>query len=152
MEYANTSSLDAARNFIQQGSHQQAWYILDQMLKYNPPEAEAYFLLSLISDDPDECVHLLNNALSIDPRHVAARRRLNDLRPQAAPQWKASSPKTPTPSTPMPPVPPLVTANPVIKNVSVAESPVLASLPEGIKLTAKGISYQFSGSRLVPFM
>lgn len=91
MDYINSDLLHTARECIQQGSYQQAWYILDQIVRYGSPNSEAYYLLSTITSDKQEQITLLQKALKITPDYAAARNMLADLQRTSQPKANVST-------------------------------------------------------------
>ncbi|RMG94693.1 MAG: hypothetical protein D6706_13405 [Chloroflexi bacterium] len=80
-------AIDATRN----GNTKQAIRLLTEILKENPDETHAWFLLSHLVDSPSKKMAYLRKVLALDPEHPKARQRLAYL--QAVEQESTSEPE-----------------------------------------------------------
>src|SRR5262249_49193119 len=68
-------------DFISKGNRAQAQTIIADILQADPRNAEAWYLTSLLTDDPVKQAQALQRALAVDPSHAGARSALTKLQP-----------------------------------------------------------------------
>ena len=97
-------SLTQAIEAFSSGDKSSAMEILNGIVKRDPQNEQAWFLLSSITDETKETIYCLERALAINPDNHIAQRQLNELRgirqpPGAHPPSMApvSRPPSPTP-------------------------------------------------------
>lgn len=89
---SSSANLRKALNLIRQGKQAQARPLLTQLLRQEPNNAAAWFLLSYAVEDAQQQEYALLKALQVDPKFERALRRLAQLRGQPLP---AAGPETP---------------------------------------------------------
>ncbi|MCA9913927.1 MAG: hypothetical protein KC496_11285 [Anaerolineae bacterium] len=98
-----TDALKRAAALIKQGEKGQASQVLRGILRENPYDVEAWWMLSYTFDSPEKAIQALERAVSLDPAHEASNKRLakltgavNAAAPASPPRQKAK-PKVQTP-------------------------------------------------------
>jgi|GEM_PF-4103887 len=71
-----------AFQLMKEGEKGQAGMIVKGVLREDPKNLNAWWMMSHIFDDEDKVVKSLEKVLQIDPDHAAARKRLAQLRPE----------------------------------------------------------------------
>lgn len=86
--------MEKIKHLLRIGEKSQALALLSQVLKDNPNNAEAWWLLSFAIEQRDRQIYALHRILELHPGHTAANRRMAELDPNMA---------TPVPRPPTPP-------------------------------------------------
>lgn len=91
-----TDALKRAAALIKQGEKGQASQVLRGLLREDPRNVEAWWMLSYTFDSPEKAVQALERAVALDPAHEASNKRLakltgtvNTAAPAATPKRKA---------------------------------------------------------------
>lgn len=88
-------SLQAAIAAVQNGERERARSLLLQALETDEHNVDAWWWLSQALENPADIQVALENVLTLDPAHAAARARLDQLRaPRPAERWQSLLPET----------------------------------------------------------
>jgi tetratricopeptide (TPR) repeat protein len=71
--------LSRASRLAERGNRAGARDLLIQAIKQDPGNAQAWFMLSLTTDDPDKIAEYLHRVIELNPDDELARRRLQTL-------------------------------------------------------------------------
>lgn len=80
-----TEQLKRAAALIKQGEKGQASQVLRSILREDPQNVEAWWMLSYTFDSPEKAQQALERALSLDPSHAASNKRMATLQGKPAP-------------------------------------------------------------------
>jgi Tol biopolymer transport system component len=102
-------SLGQIQELIKSGKLQEAQAALKQFLKLNPNNADAWYMVSLTTNNVERQTQVLERALKINPQHSPSLKRLASL--QGSTQESNSFPDQITPSQPIQPESPAKSPN-----------------------------------------
>jgi len=78
------TQLREAFTLMKQGQKSEALRLVQEVLREDRRNANAWWLMSHLLDDEDKVVKALENLLSVNPEHAGARQKLGSLRPEYA--------------------------------------------------------------------
>lgn len=87
------------------GAKKEAQVLLTQVLRDDPEEVQAWYLLSLLIDDREKQIAYLKKAIALDPGHEKAQARLAQLQPGLPPAEEPEVAQPPVPTTEERPLP-----------------------------------------------
>lgn len=105
MESETIQALKQAATFIRQGDTKSARTILIEILRTNPDNAQAWFMLSYAVPREDKQIYAIQQTLRLEPHNEKAQRRLAKLTGAPLPKPAAAKPEPPK-ATPKPAAPP----------------------------------------------
>ncbi|MEW5870564.1 MAG: alpha/beta fold hydrolase [Chloroflexota bacterium] len=108
MDASPQSALQQAANLLRSGNRQEARALLRQIIKQDPRNEQAWYMLGFAVDELDQQIYAFSQALRINPAHEKARKKLEAL--SALPEDINV-----TPAGPQVPVPPKMQAVPPVQ-------------------------------------